>query len=208
VDERAADKSHDHAASAPTPHPAPAGAVGRDGGTPWRLLLLLMAMTAIGPTSFTLLVPAIPGLALALDADGGVAQLTISLFLFSLAAAQLVAGPLADRFGRRPVALAGLAINVVACLAALAMTTVAGLIAARVVQALGAAVGIVVSRAILRDLFDRNRAASMIGLVAMVMAIAPTFAPLIGGVLDTAFGWRSIFAFMAAFGAVVLIWAR
>jgi len=175
--------------------------------TPWGLLLLLMAMTAVGPTALNILVPAIPHLVVALATDSAAVQLTVSLFLLGLAAAQLIVGPLADRFGRRPVALVGLALTALASLAAIAATSVAGLIAARVIQALGAAAGIVVSRAILRDLFERDRAASMIGLVATIMAVAPTIGPLIGGVLDTAFGWEAIFVFMGLFGLIVLGWA-
>ena len=88
------------------------------------------------------------------------------------------------------------------------MATVGSLIAARMLQAIGASAGIVVGRAIIRDLFDRNRAAAMIGLVATVMVVVPTFGPLIGGLLDTAFGWESIFLFTAVTsGMVVVIWA-
>src|SRR5262245_18024605 len=166
-----------------------------------------MAMTAVGPTALNIVVPSIPRLAAALATDSGAVQLTVSLFLFGLAAAQLVVGPLADRFGRRPVALGGLLLTTVASLLAIAATSVTTLIAARVLQALGAAAGIVVSRAILRNLFERDRAASRIGLVATVMAVAPTISPLIGGVLDTAFGSESIFVFMAMFGLIVLAWA-
>jgi DHA1 family bicyclomycin/chloramphenicol resistance-like MFS transporter len=115
-------------------------------------------------------------------------------------------GPLSDRFGRRPVILAGLTLTVCASLLALVMSTVESLIVARVMQAIGASTGIVVGRAIIRDLFDRNRAASIIGLVATVMVIAPTLGPLIGGVLDTAFGWEAIFAFTGATSFIVLIW--
>ena len=77
----------------------------------------------------------------------------------------------------------------------------------RIVQAIGAASGIVVARAIVRDLFERDRAAAMLGLVATAMVIAPTFGPLIGGVLETAFGWQSIFLFVAAASLAVLAWA-
>ena len=94
-------------------------------------------------------------------------------------------GPLSDRFGRRPVMLAGLALTAAASVLAISVGTVGSLIAARVLQALGASAGIVVSRAIIRDLFDRNRAAAMIGLVATVMVVVPTLGPLIGGLLDT-----------------------
>jgi DHA1 family bicyclomycin/chloramphenicol resistance-like MFS transporter len=178
----------------------------RDPGTPWRLLWLLICMTAIGPTTLNILVPALPNLAKALGTDVDTVQLAVSLYLIGLASAQLLAGPLSDRFGRRPVALGGLAITAVMSLAALAVGDVASLIVVRIVQAIGAASGIVVARAIVRDLFERDRAAAMLGLVATAMVIAPTFGPLIGGLLETNFGWRSIFLFVAAASLAVLAW--
>ena len=175
--------------------------------TPWRLLSLLMAMTAIGPATLNILVPALPSLTSRLQADPHTVQLTLSLYLLSLATAQLLLGPLSDRFGRRPVVLAGLALSVVASLAAIAASSIGALIAARIVQAAGASTGIVVGRAIIRDLFERERAASMIGLVTTAMVIAPMLSPLLGGILDTAFGWEAIFLFIALFSLSVLLWA-
>jgi DHA1 family bicyclomycin/chloramphenicol resistance-like MFS transporter len=173
----------------------------------WRLLPLLMAMTAIGPATLNILVPALPALVKRLASDSGTVQLMLSLYLLSLAAAQLLLGPLSDRFGRRPVVLAGLALNVAASLAAIAASSIGALIATRVVQAVGASTGIVIGRAIIRDLYERDRAAAMIGLVTTAMVIAPMVSPLIGGLLDTAFGWEAIFVFIAAFAGVVLLWA-
>jgi MFS transporter, DHA1 family, multidrug resistance protein len=178
-----------------------------DGATPWRLLGLLICITAIGPTTLNILVPALPNLAKELGTDVDTVQLAVSLYLIGLASAQLLAGPLSDRFGRRPVALGGLALTAVTSLAALAVGNVAGLIGVRIVQAVGAASGIVVARAIVRDLFERDRAAAMLGLVTTAMVIAPTFGPLIGGLLETAFGWKSIFLFVAAASLTVLAWA-
>ena len=175
--------------------------------TPWRLLALLMAMTSIGPATLNILVPALPGLITQLATDAGTVQLTLSLFLLSLASAQLLLGPLSDRFGRRPVVLAGLALTVVASLTAIASTSIESLIGVRIVQAIGASTGIVIGRAIIRDLFERDRAAAMIGLVTTAMVIAPMISPLVGGILDTAFGWQSIFLFLALFSAAVLVWA-
>jgi DHA1 family bicyclomycin/chloramphenicol resistance-like MFS transporter len=187
----------------PVPPPRP----GSGEKTPWRLLALLMAMTAIGPAMLNMIVPALPGLTRQLATDAGTVQLTLSLYLLSLATAQLFLGPLSDRYGRRPVVLAGLALGVVASLVAIAATSIGALIAVRIVQAIGAATGIVISRAIIRDLFERDRAAAMIGLVTTAMVIAPMVAPMIGGVLDTALGWEAIFLFLALFSAAVLIWA-
>ncbi len=179
----------------------------RDGGTPWRLLGLLICLTAIGPTTLNILVPALPNLAQALGSDADTVQLAVSLYLIGLATAQMLAGPLSDRFGRRPVALGGVALTALMSLTALAVGNVTSLIAVRIVQAIGAASGIVVARAIIRDLFERDRAAAMLGLVATAMVIAPTFGPLIGGLLETAFGWQSIFLFVAAASLAVLAWA-
>lgn len=174
---------------------------------PWRLLALLMAMTATGPARLNIVVPALPTLARQLATDAGTVQLTLSLYLLSLATAQLFLGPLSDKFGRRPVVIAGLTINVVASVAAIAATSIEMLIFARTVQAIGAASGIVMGRAIIRDLYERDRAAAMIGLVTTAMVIAPMVSPLVGGILDTAFGWEAIFLAIALMSCVVLVWA-
>ena len=166
-----------------------------------------MATTAIGPTSLNILVPAVPELSHQFGATAATMQLTVSLFLIGLAVAQLVMGPLSDRFGRRPVMLGGLGLTVFASLMAIVMPTVESVIAARILQAIGASAGIVVARAIIRDLFGRERAASVLGLVATVMVAAPTFGPLIGGLLETFFRWEAIFIFTALTSLAVVLWA-
>ena len=166
-----------------------------------------MATTAIGPTSLNILVPAVPELSHQFGATATTMQLTVSLFLIGLAVAQLVMGPLSDRFGRRPVMLAGLGLTVFASLMAIVMPTVESVIAARILQAIGASAGIVVARAIIRDLFGRERAASVLGLVATVMVAAPTLGPLIGGLLETFFRWQAIFIFTALTSLAVVLWA-
>lgn len=175
--------------------------------TPWGLLTLLMAMTAIGPTALNIIVPALPKLTDIFAADAHTIQLAVSLFLVGLAVAQLVIGPLTDRFGRRPVALAGLIVTTLASLAAIVAQDAGTFILMRVLQAVGAATGVVVGRAIIRDMFDRDRSAAMIGLVATAMVVAPMISPLVGGILDTAFGWQAIFLFVAAVSIAVLAWA-
>ena len=171
------------------------------------LLALLMAMTALGPLTLNILVPAVPNLVVTMNTDPATVQLTISLYLFGLAVSQLALGPLSDRFGRRPVAIAGLAITALSSVLAIAMSSIGGLILARALQALGASTGLVIGRAIIRDLYNRESAASMIGWVTTVMVMAPMVAPLIGGLLDTALGWESIFVFVAIASFVVLSWA-
>jgi MFS transporter, DHA1 family, multidrug resistance protein len=172
-----------------------------------RVLVLLVAMTAIGPMALNILTPAVPGLVTTFGTDPAAVQLTLSLYLLGLAAAQLVMGPLSDRFGRRPVVLAGLTLAAVASVAALAATSIEALIVARIIQAIGASTGVVVGRAIIRDLYDRDRAAAMIGWVTTAVVVAPMLAPMIGGFLDTAFGWEAIFAFVALVSAATLIGA-
>ena len=182
-------------AASPDTRPAPAG-----------LIVLLMAMTAIGPLSLNILVPAVPGLAVIFNSKVETVQLTLSLYLVGLAVSQLVLGPLSDRFGRKPVLLIGLFITAVTSAAAVFSTSVEMLITLRTLQALGASSGLVIGRAIIRDLYDRYRAAAMIGLVTTVMVIAPMVAPLLGGVLDTALGWEWTFIVVAFFAAVVFVW--
>ena len=172
-----------------------------------RVLVLLVAMTAIGPMALNILTPAVPGLVATFGTDPGSVQLTLSLYLLGLAASQLVMGPLSDRFGRRPVVLAGLTLAAVSSVAAFAATSIEALIVARIVQAIGASTGVVVGRAIIRDLYDRDRAAAMIGWVTTATVVAPMLAPMIGGFLDTALGWEAIFAFVALVSAATLIGA-
>jgi DHA1 family bicyclomycin/chloramphenicol resistance-like MFS transporter len=194
---------------APTPKPAVEAAAesSADRPAPLRLIVLLMAMSAIGPVSLNILVPATPGLAVIFDTKVETVQLTLSLYLLGLAVSQLMLGPLSDRFGRKPVLLAGLLITAVASLAAIYSTSIEMLIVWRTLQALGASSGLVIGRAIIRDLYSRDRAASMIGLVTTVMVLAPMAAPLIGGILDTAVGWESTFILTGVFAGAVLIWA-
>jgi len=175
--------------------------------TPWRLLALLIAMAGVGSLSLNILVPAIPGLATKFAADPATVQLAVSLYLMGLATAQLVFGPLSDRFGRRPVVLAGLALATIASTAAIFAASIAGLVSARIAQSLGAPTGQTIGRGIIRDLYDREHAASMIGLVTSVVVLMPMVAPLIGGILDTLFGWEAIFVFAALVSFTVFAWA-
>src|SRR3981189_1439422 len=161
-------------------------------------LLLLVAMTGVAPISLYMLVPALPLLATTFGRDIGVAQRTGSLFMVGIACSQIIMGPLSDRFGRRPVLLAGLGLMVAASAACIFAESLPQLIAARFLQALGGAAGMVVSRAIIRDLYSRDRISAMISLVIAVMMIAQMLSPLTGGLLGTAFGWRAIFYVITA----------
>src|SRR6516225_7320803 len=149
-------------------------------------------MAGISSLSLNILVPAIPGLATKFAADPASVQLAVSLYLMGLATAQLVFGPLSDRFGRRPVVLAGLALATIASTAAIFAVSIANLVSARIAQSLGASSGQTIGRAIIRDLYDREHAASMIGLATSVVVLMPMVAPLIGGILDTIFAWAAL----------------
>src|SRR6202012_2997285 len=157
------------------------------------MLLMLVAMTGVAPISLYMLVPALPVLATTFGRDISIAQMTVSLYMVGIACSQILMGPLSDRFGRRPVLLAGLGLMVVASTACIFAESLPQLIAARFFQALGGASGMVVSRAIIRDLYGRERISSRISLVIGVMMIAQMLSPLTGGLLEMTFGWRPIF---------------
>ena len=164
-------------------------------------------MTGVGSLSLNILTPAIPSLVTKFAADPTDVQLTVSLYIMGLAAAQLVFGPLSDKFGRRLVVMTGLALATVASTFAIFAGSIASLIIWRVVQSLGASTGQTIGRAIIRDLYERDRAASMIGSVTSVVVLMPMAAPLLGGILDTLLGWEAIFVFSAALSGCVLAWA-
>jgi DHA1 family bicyclomycin/chloramphenicol resistance-like MFS transporter len=169
------------------------------------MLLLLVAMTGVAPISLYMLVPALPILAKTFDSNVSIAQMTVSLYMVGIACSQILMGPLSDRFGRRPVLLAGLGLMVVASAACSFAETLPQLIAARFFQAFGGASGMVVSRAIIRDLYSRERISSMISLVIAVMMIAQMLSPLTGGLIEAAFGWRAIFYVITAASLAVSV---
>ena len=185
----------------------PPGAAADAVATSKIMLLMLVAMTGVAPISLYMLVPALPVLATTFGGDISVAQMTVSLYMVGIACSQLIMGPLSDKFGRRPVLLAGLALMVAASIGCSLAQTLPQLIAARFLQALGGATGMVVSRAIIRDLYSRDRISSMISLVIGVMMTAQMLSALVGGLLETAFGWRAIFYFItvASLSVAVLI---
>lgn len=166
--------------------------------------VLLTAMVALGPISTDLYLPSLP----AIGADFGVAnaevQLTLSVFLAGFAVSQLAYGPLSDRFGRRPVILGGLALYLLATLVCAFATDIEVLILARFFQAVGACVGPVLGRAVVRDIYGRERAARMLSYMGMAMALAPAFGPILGGFLEVWFGWRANFAVLGIFAVATL----
>lgn len=163
-------------------------------------LVLLVLLSMLGPLSLNIIMPSLPGLPTALGTSREKAQLTYSLYLFGMAIGQLLLGPFADWFGRRPVVISALALFIVASFAAALAPNVEVLIVARVAQSLGATAGLTLGRTMIRDIFDSGRAASLIGYVTMVMVVAPMVSPLIGAQIDEHFGWRMILAFLTFAG--------
>jgi DHA1 family bicyclomycin/chloramphenicol resistance-like MFS transporter len=165
--------------------------------------LLLMLIASLSPLTMHIYLPSLPGLAEDLRATDAQVQLTLSVYLFAVAAAQLIIGPLSDRFGRRPVLLGGVVIFLVATLWCRFATSIDSLIIARAFQAIGGCTGMVLSRAIVRDVSTRAGAASLLGYVTMGMALAQMMGPAIGGLLDGFYGWRASFDLLLVLGLVV-----
>jgi MFS transporter, DHA1 family, multidrug resistance protein len=167
------------------------------------LLGVLIALPALGTDLF---VPSLPVLARGLQVEVAAAQLTITTYFFGLAAGQLLWGPLSDRFGRKPVLLAALALMLVSSLAAAFMTSVAGVTGARLIQGLAMSSGAVVVRSIVRDLYAHEQAARLLATVTIVFSIVPIAAPLAGAVLVGSGGWQAVFWCLAASAALLLAW--
>jgi len=170
-----------------------------------RTTVLIIALVATGPLSTDMYLPALPEIRTAFNVDTSAVQLTLSIFLAGLASAQLILGPLSDRFGRRPVLIGGMALYFLASLACIYAPTIEALMAARFIQAVGVCAGGVVGRAVVRDIHGRTEAARMLAQIATAIAVAPLVAPLVGGHLAVTFGWPSVFAVMAAIGAVLVV---
>jgi DHA1 family bicyclomycin/chloramphenicol resistance-like MFS transporter len=171
--------------------------------TPWGLVILLGALTAMGPVAIDMYLPSLPAIGTGLHASAGQTQATVSAFLAGMAIGQFFYGPASDRLGRRPPILLGAAIFTAASLGCALATTPALLIGGRFVQALGACAGGVVSRAVIRDRFSHIETARMLSLMMLIMGLAPILAPLLGGALLGFGGWRLNFWFMTAFGVAV-----
>ena len=157
------------------------------------LTALLAVLSAIGPLTTDMYLPSLPDIARQLDASTAQVQLTISAYLIGFAVGQIFYGPISDRHGRKPVLVAAITLYCVASLACALSTSIEMLIVARTFQALGGSGGIVLTRAVVRDIYSGARAGRELSLIGSVMALAPVLAPIAGGLVQTGFGWRAIF---------------
>jgi DHA1 family bicyclomycin/chloramphenicol resistance-like MFS transporter len=169
-----------------------------------KLVLVLGGLSAFGPLSIDMYLPALPRMADDLHAADTTVQLTLSAFITGLALGQLVLGPLSDALGRRRPLLAGLVLYVVGSVLCAVSPDAWLLVAARFVQSLGAAAGIVIARATVRDLFSGTAMTKFFSTLMLVSGLAPILAPLIGGQLLNWTSWRGVFVVLTAFGALLL----
>ena len=172
------------------------------------LTALLAALSAIGPLTTDMYLPSLPDIVRLLGATTAQGQLTISAYLVGFAVGQVAYGPLSDRHGRKPVLIGAIALYCFASLLCAFSISIHMLIAARALQALGGCGGIVLARAVVRDLYSGPRAGRELSMIGSVMALAPVLAPIGGGILQTAFGWQSVFLtlVLAGLSGVAVIW--
>lgn len=185
-------------------HTPPAAALATGTG----LVAIITAMVSLGPLATDMYLPALPALTEQFNSSVSEVQLTLSVFLLGFALAQLLYGPMADRFGRKPVMLAGLVLFVAATIACANSDSIAELIGWRLVQALGGAAGPVLGRAMIRDLYGPKDAARVLSYVGAAMGLAPAAGPIIGGYLIVEFGWPSTFYLLAAYALVIVLLLR
>lgn len=169
----------------------------------YALTVTLALLTALGPLSTDMYLPSLPAIARDLNATTAETQMTLSSFLLGFAAGQFVHGPVSDKVGRKPVLVAGFAIFLLASAACTAASSIEALIGARFIQALGASGPIVLARAVVRDLYEGPRAGRELSRMGTIMGVVPAIAPIFGGLLHEAFGWRSTFAATILFGLVL-----
>jgi len=173
----------------------------------WGFILFMSAMCSLSPFAMSFIIPAFPGMAIEFDKPVAEIQFLVSAFLIGLGLAQPIHGLMADRYGRRPVLLIGFAIFIVASIASVLTTSWTALVVCRFFQAAGVSAGTVISRAIVNDIQPREEAAISLSYISIAMGLGPIIAPIFGGVLDTSFGWRSIFIGCVFAGAIIFAMA-
>ena len=170
-----------------------------------KLAIILGTLSAFAPLSIDMYLPALPTIAADFNTQTSVVQQTLAVFFIGLAVGQAFYGPIADRVGRRGPLLFGATLYMLASIGCAFAPTIQSLILLRLAQALGGCAGIVISRSIVRDLFDAHESASMYSFLMLVMGLAPITAPLIGGQLLLYFGWRAIFIALSGFGLLCVL---
>lgn len=168
-------------------------------------LILLGALTAIGPLSIDMYLATFPTLERDLGASPGSAELTLAAFFIGMATGQLFWGPLSDRFGRKPPLYVALALFALASFGCALSESIPALTFWRVLQALGGSAGMVITRAVVRDRCAAREAARAFSMLILVMGLAPILAPMLGAWVSAAFGWRAIFLLLAGFALVCLL---
>ncbi|MDA8256345.1 MAG: multidrug effflux MFS transporter [Betaproteobacteria bacterium] len=173
--------------------------------TPTTLLWLVTGCLMLQPLSTDLYLASLPNLASDFATTPAAVQHTLSLFVIGFGSAQLVSGPLSDRYGRRPVLIGGLTLYLVASVACALAPSLAWLVAARFAQAIGCCTGVVVARAIIRDAYSPAEGARVLAKASSLLSLAPLLGPILGGYLQVAFGWRAAFIALTIAGLIVWI---
>ncbi len=181
---------------------------GRPLMTERRVALLGALLAAIGPVSMALFTPAMSELVEVFGTSESAIKLTLSAYFGGFAVAQLFVGPLSDALGRKPVTYAFMSIYLAASVLAYLAPTVEMLVTARLLQGIGAAAGIAIARAIVRDLFTGERSAKIMNVIALILGIGPAASPTVGGLLMEAAGWHAIFIAMIAMGFFIIVATR
>ena len=169
------------------------------------LLLLITAMMMMQPLSTDLYLASLPSLVSGFGVPVATVQLTLSLFVIGLGSAQLVIGPLSDRFGRRPVLLTGLGLYVATSALCGLAQSIELLIAARFLQALGCCAAVMIARAVVRDAYEPQDSARFLARASTWISLAPIVGPILGAYLQVAFGWRAAFIALGIFSACVMV---
>ncbi len=171
----------------------------------WYFFVALVSITLIGPLSLHLFIPAMSAVKEGFGVSTGMAQLTMSLAMLSMAFFTVAYGGLSDRFGRRRVLLGGLVLFTCGAAACMVAPNMSMLLAGRILQGAGAGCGVVLARAIARDVYGQERVTQVIAYLTAAYVLGPMFAPMIGGQLTTLFGWRALFVFASAVGLLVIL---
>ncbi|MDR3060334.1 MAG: multidrug effflux MFS transporter [Prevotella sp.] len=173
--------------------------------TQWIVIFILSLLTALEPLSIDLYLPGFILISDAFNTNVSAVQISLSTFLAGFAVGQLIWGPLADKFGRKKPILASLVIFIIASIACIYVKSIEQLWVVRFIQAIGGCAGVVISRAIVTDYFDKSKTLKIFALLALIMGIAPILAPSIGNGVLKVFSWEGLFGAMATLGIILFI---